>query len=55
MIHDVVKHYSQLLYEKGLIQEEDRDIHEYGLTALAKHLLGVKWDMAGPKYFKYKS
>ena len=34
MIHDVVKHYSQLLYEKGLIQEEDRDIHEYGLTAL---------------------
>ena len=23
------------------------------LTALAKHLLGVKWAMAGPRYFKY--
>lgn len=32
---------------------------EYGgqrwsLTALAKHLLGAKWAMAGPRYFKYK-
>lgn len=26
----------------------------WSLTALAKHLLGVKWAMAGPRYFKYK-
>ena len=26
----------------------------WSLTALAKHLLGVKWSMAGPQYFKYK-
>ena len=26
---------------------------KWSLTALAKHLLGVKWAMAGPRYFKY--
>lgn len=26
----------------------------WSLNALAKHLLGVKWSMAGPRYFKYK-
>lgn len=26
---------------------------EWSLTALAKHLLGVKWAIAGPRYFKY--
>ncbi len=26
----------------------------WSLTALAKHFLGVKWAMAGPRYFKYK-
>ena len=26
----------------------------WSLTALVKHLLGVKWAIAGPKYFKYK-
>jgi len=30
------------------------DGKRWSLTALAKHLLGVKWAMAGPKYFKYK-
>lgn len=30
------------------------DGKHWSLTALAKHLLGVKWSMAGPKYFKYK-
>ena len=25
----------------------------WSLTALAKHFLGVKWAMAGPRYFKY--
>ena len=30
------------------------DGQSWSLTALAKHLLGVKWAMAGPKYFKYK-
>ena len=30
------------------------DGQRWSLTALAKHLLGVKWAMAGPKYFKYK-
>ena len=26
----------------------------WSLTSLAKHLLGVMWDPAGPRYFKYK-
>ena len=26
---------------------------KWSLTALAKHLLGVKWAVAGPRYFKY--
>lgn len=26
---------------------------KWSLTALAKHLLGVKWAIAGPRYFKY--
>ena len=26
---------------------------KWSLTALAKHLLNVKWAMAGPRYFKY--
>lgn len=30
------------------------DGRRWSLTALAKHLLGVKWAMAGPRYFKYK-
>lgn len=30
------------------------DGQRWSLTSLAKHLLGVKWAMAGPKYFKYK-
>ncbi len=30
------------------------DGQRWSLTALAKHLLGVKWAMAGPRYFKYK-
>ena len=30
------------------------DGEQWSLTALAKHFLGVKWAMAGPKYFKYK-
>ena len=30
------------------------DNQRWSLTALVKHLLGVKWAMAGPKYFKYK-
>lgn len=30
------------------------DGKRWSLTALAKHLLGVKWAMAGPRYFKYK-
>ena len=29
------------------------DARRWSLTALAKHLLGVKWAMAGPRYFKY--
>lgn len=27
---------------------------QWSMTARAKHFLGVKWAMAGPKYFKYK-
>lgn len=27
---------------------------QWSMTALAKHFLGAKWAMAGPKYFKYK-
>ena len=30
------------------------DGEQWSMTALAKHFLGVKWAMAGPKYFKYK-
>ena len=30
------------------------DGRRWSLTALAKHLLDVKWAMAGPRYFKYK-
>jgi plastocyanin len=30
------------------------DGKRWSLTALVKHLLGVKWAMAGPRYFKYK-
>ena len=30
------------------------DGKRWPLTALAKHLLGVKWVTAGPRYFKYK-
>ncbi len=30
------------------------DGKSWAMTALAKHLLGTKWALAGPKYFKYK-
>lgn len=32
----------------------EHDGEQWSMTALAKHFLGVKWAMAGPKYFKYK-
>ena len=55
--------FSALSFSTGggtfLIPEMDGFAVEYdgqrwSLTSLAKHLLGVKWAMAGPKYFKYK-
>ncbi len=37
---------------------DDKHVEYHGqrwsLTALAKHLLGVKWAVPGPRYFKYK-
>lgn len=30
------------------------DGQNWSLTALTKHFLGVKWALAGPRYFKYK-
>lgn len=30
------------------------DGKSWAMTALAKYLLGTKWALAGPKYFKYK-
>ena len=43
---------------ESFIVADDKHISYNGetwsLTALAKHLLGQKWALAGPKYFKYK-
>jgi hypothetical protein len=49
-----VSEYSGTLYEVVDEKHVKYNGEVWSLTALAKHLLGVKWAMAGPRYFKYK-
>ena len=45
---------SGIMYTVADDKRVEYDGQNWSLTALAKYLLGVKWDVAGPKYFKYK-
>ncbi|MBQ8995867.1 MAG: accessory gene regulator B family protein [Oscillospiraceae bacterium] len=39
MIQSIARMYSLALFERNLISEDDREIHEYGLTALLMNLI----------------